>query len=188
MRTTFFLSLLAGFLLIGTTQIVAQHQHNEQPKKPAPLSPPDSTFATLGEHKLAVRYSSPRVRGRIIWGGLVGLNTIWVTGAHRATTFSTPIPVLIGSTTVPAGTYALFTIPKKNSWTVILNRNADQHLADDYNETLDVLRMETANIDYEYSKEELTFLLKADSSNRGSLTFQWEKRGFEIPIIIASKP
>ncbi|MHC2991549.1 hypothetical protein OB13_08120, partial [Pontibacter sp. HJ8] len=94
----------------------------------------------VGNAHILINYHSPAVRGRVIWGGLVAYNQVWVTGAHSATTLSTDTDITLGGKQLPAGKYALFTIPGQDEWTIIINRNWEQHLADDYSEDEDVLR------------------------------------------------
>ncbi|MBC8923868.1 DUF2911 domain-containing protein, partial [Escherichia coli] len=77
-------------------------------------------------------YHSPGVRKRIIWGGLVPYDEVWVTGAHDATTVEMPKAFVVNGKTIPAGKYAIFTIPGKNAWTVIINKQWQQHLATEY--------------------------------------------------------
>ncbi|MEJ8758728.1 DUF2911 domain-containing protein, partial [Pontibacter sp. H259] len=95
----------------------------------------------IGNAHLTINYHSPAVRGRTIWGGLVAYDQVWVTGAHSATSLTTDKDITIGGELLPAGRYALFTIPGKEEWTVVVNRNWEQHLADDYTASDDVLRI-----------------------------------------------
>jgi hypothetical protein len=97
-------------------------------------------MANIGSVHVHIDYSSPSVRGREIFGGLVAFDEVWVTGAHSATNISFDKDLMIEGKEVKSGKYALFTIPGKESWTVILNSNYDQHLADDYTEEEDVAR------------------------------------------------
>jgi hypothetical protein len=95
----------------------------------------------IGGDSIKIAYHSPGVRKRVIWGGLVPYEEVWVTGAHDATTITFHKDVVIGDVTVPAGKYALFTIPRKGEWTVIINRHWQQHLASEYDAKDDVVRV-----------------------------------------------
>lgn len=95
-------------------------------------SPQLVTMKTIGEVHLHIVYSSPGIKDRVIWGGLVPFGQVWVTGAHQATTLDINHPIRIGEKKIAAGKYAVFTIPGKEQWIFILNRNYQQHLADDY--------------------------------------------------------
>ena len=90
---------------------------------------------------IVVNYSSPAVKGRMIWGGLVPYGKVWRTGANEATVFETSKDIVLSGQTLPAGKYALFTIPAENEWTVIFNSEWNQWGAFKYNKEKDVLRL-----------------------------------------------
>lgn len=98
-------------------------------------------MGSIGGAGITINYYSPAVRGRIIWGGLVPFDNVWVTGAHSATTIEFDQEVEIGGAVVAPGKYALFTIPGNEQWTLIINKNWDQHLADNYDQKEDVVRV-----------------------------------------------
>ena len=145
-------------------------------------SPRLTADGTIGNAKISIDYSSPSVRGRTIWGGLVGYGTVWVTGGHNATTVEFSKDVKIGDKTVKAGVYALFTIPAKDTWTVILNTNHDQHLADDYDEKLDVVRVKVTPKSLDTFQEALRYDIQATSNNEGTISVRWEKLALSLPV------
>lgn len=104
------------------------------------LSPHTSTMAMIGDAHIHIDYSSPGVRGRIIFGGLVGYDNVWQAGAHYATWIETNKDLVISGEILPKGKYGFFTIPSKEDWTVMINKNWDQHGKDEYDETEDVIR------------------------------------------------
>ena len=65
----------------------------------------------VGLTDISVDYSSPAVRKRRIWGALVPYDKPWRTGANASTKVTFSKDVSIGGKTVPAGSYALLTIP-----------------------------------------------------------------------------
>src|SRR5262245_17741035 len=79
----------------------------------------------VGITDFSVDYSSPAVRGRKIWGGLVPYDKVWRTGANASTKLTASRDFTFGDVAVPKGTYSLFTIPGPSSWIVILNKDAD---------------------------------------------------------------
>ena len=85
------------------------------------FSPEREASYTLNEYNLSVSYSSPSKKNRVIFGGLVPYDQIWRTGANEATTLTTNKSLSLDGTEIPAGTYTLWTIPGKESWTVIIN-------------------------------------------------------------------
>lgn len=74
------------------------------------MSPAAETSATIAGKKIEIKYSSPRMRGRKIMGGLVPFGQVWRTGADSATIMSTEANLLIGTLKVPKGNYTIYTI------------------------------------------------------------------------------
>ena len=162
------------------------HQHEaaseaNKEKKPS-LSPHTSAMTMVGGSHVHIDYSSPRVRGRIIWGGLVAYDQIWVTGAHNATWIQTNENLMIAGNHLSAGKYALFTIPGKEQWTVIINKNWEQHGKDEYDQADDVFRFTVKPQTLEESKEELTYEVKADGGSKGTISMAWDKIKISIPF------
>ncbi|XVJ67797.1 MAG: DUF2911 domain-containing protein [Lacibacter sp.] len=124
-----------------------------------------------------INYYSPGVKKRVIWGGLVPFEQVWVTGAHNATRIQLNKDVKIGGTLIKAGTYAIFTIPGPEQWIFILNRNYQQHLTDKYNEQEDILRLMITPATTEQSLERLEYSIQKDK-----LVIAWEKIRLEIPV------
>lgn len=74
-----------------------------------------------------VDYSSPRMKGRKVFGGIVPYGAVWRTGANEATTFVVNANVRVGSLEVPAGTYTLFAIPEDGkAWTLIVSKKTGE--------------------------------------------------------------
>jgi hypothetical protein len=90
-------------------------------------SPAASATCDLGGGKtLKTDYSSPRVKGRKIYGELVPFGEVWRTGANEATTFVPSADVVVGGKTVPAGSYTIFTVPNADKWTLIINKKTGE--------------------------------------------------------------
>jgi hypothetical protein len=90
-------------------------------------SPGASTSCNLGGGKtIKTDYSSPRVKGRKIYGELVPFGQVWRTGANDATTFAPSVDVMVGGKAVPAGSYTIFTIPNADKWTLIINKKTGE--------------------------------------------------------------
>jgi Protein of unknown function (DUF2911) len=93
------------------------------------LSPPAKASCRFADGKtITVDYSSPRVRGRTIFGGLVPYGQVWILGANQATTFDTTANVTAAGKEAPAGNYTLFAIPTPNSWTLIVNKTSREDI------------------------------------------------------------
>jgi hypothetical protein len=137
---------------------------------------------TLGETNLKINYHSPAVRGRVIWGGLVPFDQVWVTGAHRATSIETDRDIVIGSKKISTGKYALFSIPGKEEWTIIINKKWDQHLADEYDINDDLVRFVIKPEMTNNVQERLMYQVKADNKFNGAIEISWEKIKLVIPV------
>jgi len=106
-----------------------------------PASPQATATGKIGAANVKIVYSQPSARGRQIMGGLVPYGEVWRTGANEATTIEFDKPVKIEGKDLPAGKYALFTIPGENEWTVIINKDVKQWGAFKYKQEDDVLRV-----------------------------------------------
>jgi hypothetical protein len=138
----------------------------------------------IGNLSVTVNYYSPAVRGRVIWGGLVPFEQVWVTGAHRATSIAFDSAVKIGGKEIPAGKYAFFTIPSKADWTIIINKNWNQHLADNYNVKDDFVRLMVKPEIKEAHQERLRYVIESEGKNAGEIVVYWEKLEVSLPISV----
>jgi hypothetical protein len=149
--------------------------------------PRPSPFAKVSQDvgltQIVVDYSSPAVKGRKIWGALVPFDKMWRTGANQATKITFSKDVTFAEQAVPAGTYALFTIPgKTGEWTVILNKNADQPgTGTSYKPELDQTRVKLHTKAAPH-RERLAFLFSDFTDDKASLDLEWEKLRLSIPI------
>lgn len=132
-------------------------------------SPPAEASATVGSTEVKIDYSRPSVKGREIFGSLVPYNEVWRTGANEASTFEVDKDVLIEGEALPAGKYALFTIPGENEWTLIFNENADQWGVDEYDPGQDALRVNVNPTKVPEQSELLTF----DVNQNGEVSLIW---------------
>jgi len=131
---------------------------------------------------VSIAYSSPAVRGRIVWGGLVPYDRVWVTGAHMATSIEFERAITYGEKEIPAGKYGLFTIPGTEIWTVIINKNWNQHLTDEYDEKDDLVRSQVKPQIMETNQERLMYEVDQTGEGKFSIIFSWEKIRIEIPF------
>ncbi len=138
----------------------------------------------VGDSEFKITYYSPAVRGRIVWGGLVPFDKVWVTGAHMATTIESNTDFMLGNKTIAAGKYGFFTIPGKDKWTVIINRNWQQHLTDEYDSKEDITRMEITPSQLPENQERLQYEVVAKSESECIITLTWERVQLQIPITI----
>jgi Protein of unknown function (DUF2911) len=149
---------LLALLIFMTTVCFAQMGGGNRP------SPAASAACDLGGGKtIKTDYSSPRMKGRKIFGDLVPYGKVWRTGANDATTFVTSSDVVVGGKTVPAGSYTLFTVPGADKWTLIINKKTAEW-----------------GIPYKYESDELARIdMKASKlpSPLENFTISYEKSG-----------
>lgn len=118
------IAMVAGFSLALT--FLAMQASGQQDKSKRP-SPPAQAQCDLGGGKtLTVDYSSPRAKGRKVFGGLVPYGQVWRAGANEATTFVTTEDLKVGGKDVPAGKYTIFTIPEEKKWTLIISKKTGE--------------------------------------------------------------
>lgn len=140
-------------------------------------------YFIIGQDSIIINYHSPGVRKRIIWGGLVPYDEVWVTGAHDATTLEMPNAFLVNGKEIPAGKYAFFTIPGKKEWTIIINKNWEQHLASEYDEKADVVRVKVKPITNSHA-ERLEYFIGYSKENQITISVVWEKIRIEFSFTI----
>ena len=185
--------IIVNFLMVGcqkdkVSSKEQNHDHSniqsekiEEPQKKI-LSPHTETMLMIGDAHIHIDYSSPGVRGRIIFGGLVGYDHVWQAGAHNATWIETNKDLMIDGKLLPKGKYGFFTIPSKNEWTVIFNKNWDQHGKDEYDEKEDVIRYNTIPIASDESTEHLIYKINKTNESEGVISMAWEKITIDIPF------
>jgi hypothetical protein len=139
---------------------------------------------SIGNTEVTINYGSPGVRGRVIWNGLVSYDQVWVSGSHWATAVTFSNDVVIAGTEVPAGMYGFFTILGKETWTLILNKNFDMHLADDYEEAQDVVKVIVTPEVLENPVQRLTYEVSSDSESTGAVSMSWDQIRVRMPITL----
>jgi tetratricopeptide (TPR) repeat protein len=144
-------------------------------------SPAASVSLAVGTTKVKLDYHRPGVKGREIWGGLVPYDTIWRLGANEATTIDFDDPVRIAGQAVPKGKYALFAIPGKESWTIILNRKSGQWGAYYHNQADDQIRF-TVKPEPAPFTEWMVFTLSPTGPGTAEVAMTWEKLRVTFPI------
>lgn len=145
------------------------------------VSPHDTVTAVVSGAHTKIVFSSPAVKGRAIWGGLVPYDKAWRGGADEATLFTTDKPLTIGGKKLPAGTYSVFVIPAKDKWTYIFNSQTGQWGIKqggvaNYDEAKNVLTV-TAVPKVAPMAEHLMYMASAKSFG-----LHWEKMEALVPI------
>lgn len=140
-------------------------------------SPKAEVSGKVGGAQVDIVYCRPSADKRKIMGGLVPYGEIWRTGANAATTIQFDKPVKIEGKNVPAGKYALFTIPNENEWTIVINSEANQSGAYNYDQKKDVLRVNVKPKKTNEFTETFTITPEKDQ-----VTLKWENTqvGFKV--------
>ncbi len=97
-----------------------------QADKSKRASPPETATGKIMGATITIDYSSPAVKKRKIWGGLVPYDKVWRTGANEATLFTTDKEIKVEGKSLPAGKYSLYTIPGEKEWVFIFNSQTGQ--------------------------------------------------------------
>jgi hypothetical protein len=114
-------SLLLVSIAAVTMPACAQQDKTKRP------SPSAHASCTLASGKtITVDYSSPRMKGRKIYGGLVPYGQVWRLGANEATTFVNTADLTVAGKDVPAGNYTLFAVPDQARWTLIISKKTGE--------------------------------------------------------------
>jgi len=165
--------LIALFLILSiTTALQAQD-------RPSPLA---IVSAKYKDTYLKITYSQPQKRGREIFGSLVPYGQVWRTGANEASEITITKDIFVNGKLLIAGTYSLFTIPDKEKWTVILNKEAGLWGSYNYNVKMDVMRFDVPvqpvqDIVYE------SFTITIDQkNNKAEILLLWDKTKVTFPV------
>jgi len=118
--------LIACAALLAALVFVAARGLAQKDKSQRP-SPPAQAKCDLGGGKsITVDYSSPRMKGRKIYGGLVPFGQEWRAGANEATTFVSDADLNVGGTTAPAGSYTIFALPNADNWKLTISKKTGE--------------------------------------------------------------
>lgn len=142
-----------------------------------PASPAASATGKINGATISINYSSPSVKGRVIWGELVPFNKIWRAGANAATTIELDKDLVVEGQKLPAGKYSFFVIPNEKECVIIFNKVAKLSGTNNYNEKEDQLRVTVKPKVADSSTESLVYTV-----NKNSIVLSWEK--WNIPISV----
>ena len=118
-----FAVLAAGCLSLGLMAVLGSAQM-EKKSRPSPAAKASCDLAA--GKSITMDYSSPRAKGRKIFGGLVPYGEVWRAGANDATTFVTTTDLMVGGTHVPSGKYTIFAIPNKDKWALVISKKTGE--------------------------------------------------------------
>ena len=173
----FLLAGLAGLLCLAlavpTTR--AQERGGQLPR----TSPNAAVAQTVGVAEVRITYGRPSARGRTIFGDLVPYGEVWRTGANEATTITFSGDAAVEGQPLAAGTYGLFTVPGKESWTIVFNEQPEQWGAFNYEEGQDALRVEVTPEEAPLH-EMLTFSFEEVTDSSAVAALYWDET--RVPV------
>ncbi|MFM9944843.1 MAG: DUF2911 domain-containing protein [Bacteroidia bacterium] len=151
-------------------------------------SPKASVMQTVGLTDITIDYSSPGVKGRVIWGDVVPYDKAWRAGANSATKITFSRDVTINGTAVPKGSYSIIMTPGRIDWTVHINKDAAAS-ADAHKPELDIVKIKTSTITTsvaaadgvvsligsQISTERLTYNFSDFTNEEVTVNMLWEK-------------
>ena len=149
-------------------------------------SPGAEASATIAGKPITIKYSSPSVRGRQIFGdgGVVSKDStypVWRAGANAATTLQSGVNLEIAGLNVPAGDYTLYVLVKDpENWKLIVNKQTGQN-GDSYDASMDLGRVDIEMERPSAPIEKLKYTLTA-SGNTGKLQLEWENHIASVTI------
>ncbi|MCY1033317.1 DUF2911 domain-containing protein [Corallococcus sp. BB11-1] len=150
---------------------------------PAP-SPAAKVSQGVGVSEISVEYSSPAVKGRKVWGELVPNDKAWRSGANSATKITFSHPVTFGDKAVPAGSYAIVSLPSQKGWKVMLNTDLGLWRGGaPYDASKDVASV-SATTTAIPARERLTYLFTDTTDTGTRLDLEWEKLRVSVPITV----
>lgn len=172
-------------IIIALAIFIANFTIEAQVKTPAP-SPKATIMQTVGLTDVEVVYSRPAAKGRPVFGNLVPFGKLWRTGANANTTISFSDDVVIDGKTLKKGKYALFTIPKIESWEIIFYTTTDNWgVPEEFKETNVALRTTVKEEALPKAVESFTIGINTLDLNSGHLDMAWENSSvsmkFEVP-------
>jgi hypothetical protein len=166
-------------MLITFVAVSLAAQDQDKSKRPSPPGTADVTFAD--GKKVTINYSRPNAKGRKIVGGLVPYDQVWRTGANEATSLKTDVDLDIGGTTVPAGSYTLYTLPSASSWKLIINKQTGQW-GTVYQQDQDLARVDMNVTSLSQPVEQFTISLDKKGGDAAQLNLQWEKTQASVEV------
>ena len=151
------------------------------------FSPEATSIAEIGSLKISINFSSPLKKARVIFAdnGLVPFGEVWRTGANEATQIHLSTDVLVSGELLPAGDYALFSIPGKDEWTIIFNKELNQWGSFTYDSSDDQLRIKVPSSNLEGPLE--SFGITLEQIGQGiDMSIAWDQTMVKVPFEIAN--
>lgn len=161
------------FIAIGLAFLCGS-VYSQQLNIPKP-SPTQKIEQEFGTSKIIIEYSRPGVKGREIFGGLLPYDSLWRTGANSSTKIYFGEEVTLEGNKLPMGMYALYTIPQKSSWTIIISKDTSLWGSDGYKKENDIARFKVNAQSIPFSLETFTIDVANMKPNSCDIDLLWDK-------------
>ena len=169
--------VIAVALFLAVATLAAQQA--DKSKRPSPPGTAEFTFAD--GKKVTINYSRPSAKGRKIVGGLVPYDQVWRTGANEATSLKSDADLVIGGTTVPAGSYTLYSLPSQSAWKLIINKQTGQW-GTQYDQSQDLARVDMNVTQLSQPVEQFTISFEKSGGDVAKLNLEWEKTRASVDV------
>jgi len=175
------LSALFALALMAEPLVPGSLQASEEKEIEFPAASQHSVVKQrVGLTDVEIDYSRPNKNDREIFGGLVPYGKLWRTGANAVTKIKFSKPVTLGGKEIPAGEYALFTIPTADEWTIIVSKDAKVQSAADYKQENDAARLTAKPEPIPVTIETFTIELADVKGASAMLNFLWDRT--RVPV------
>jgi DUF2911 family protein len=172
--------LAVGALLVVSMVAVVVVAQQDKSKRP---SPPANAKCQFADGKtINVDYSSPRMKGRKIYGSLVPYGQEWRTGANEATAFDTTANLEIAGTAIPAGHYTLFTVPAEGNWKLVISKKTGEWGIPYPGKQFDLARVDMKTQALPSNVENFTISLQKADPRSCVMNIDWEKTRAYVDI------
>ncbi len=171
-------------LFIALVAMVFSLSAQAQITTPAP-SPACKTTQMVGMCEITLEYSRPSMRGRIIFAenGLVPFDQMWRTGANRNSMVTFSTDVMVGDQAVAAGTYAIFTIPGTDEWTIYLYTDTENWgNPESWDEGKVAATLTVPANTQATTIESMMFVVDYITMNSCNIVLAWDKTYVRIPV------
>jgi hypothetical protein len=152
-------------------------------------SPHETTSAKIGNPRngpmVTITYGRPYAKGRVVWGTLVPWEKAWRLGSDEATTLITQLPMVIGTTTIPAGVYTLYMVPSEKGTSKLAFSSNLGKWGIPVDETKDIARVDLQTGSVPNAVEQLTIAVENDAATGGgTLKITWATAQYSLPFTL----
>jgi hypothetical protein len=173
---------ISSFIILALLLLTMDNNYAQNFETPRP-SPNTTVSQTVGVTHITIDYSSPGVKNRTIWGGLVPFGEVWRTGANEVTSITFDDPVKINGNELPTGTYGIHTIPGETEWEIIFSEDTEVDAGSNYDPEKDALRIKVKPEESPFI-ERMIFIFTNTTDDKTTANLWWEKLrvSFDIEV------